>query len=179
MEFRRAHLYDINPGRRRLDVLASSPVLQLILGAFGETAGISSFIALRHRNFIAAPVLAWLTQGRYYVPARDSLTAQRRSPAVSGHRFETEDIDPLSCLRGAICSLCCSSHPAATINVKPIRASQSNCPTPFPLLLPRQWVDLLNTRLGHFLPCSLSGLVILRLYCIWFIFRSCSKAVSE
>src|SRR5690348_4188456 len=67
IEFKRAHLYDINPvgvGALAISVVVSSGAF---LGLFGNVAQIlAPFVALLSA-FIAAPVIAWATKGRYYL----------------------------------------------------------------------------------------------------------------
>src|SRR5690606_33353848 len=70
IEFKRAHLYDINPvgvGALILSVVSSSLAF---LGVLGTTAqALSPFIALGVA-FVAAPLIAWATNGRYYLARR-------------------------------------------------------------------------------------------------------------
>ena len=67
IEFKRAHLYDINPvgvGALIISVVLSSLAF---MGAFGLYAQIlSPFVALTVA-FIAAPLIAWGTRGKYYL----------------------------------------------------------------------------------------------------------------
>src|SRR6478609_4616538 len=71
LEFKRAHLYDVNPvgvGALALSVAASSAAY---VGLLGEAARVlSPFIALIV-SFLAAPLIAVVTRGRYYI-ARQS-----------------------------------------------------------------------------------------------------------
>jgi hypothetical protein len=75
LEFKRAHLYDINPVG--VGALAGAVVLSSVahLGALGELARVlSPFIALG-TAMVMAPLLAWWTKGRYYL-ARSSDAAK-------------------------------------------------------------------------------------------------------
>src|SRR6185369_7180923 len=67
IEFKRAYLYDINPVGVGAMALASALSITAHLGFFGPTAqAFSSLIALGVA-FATAPLIAWATQGRYYI----------------------------------------------------------------------------------------------------------------
>ena len=73
IEFKRAHLYDINPVGFGAMLLAATIGIICHTGLVGEIAqALSHFIALACA-LITAPFIAWLTKGRYYL-ARPSLT---------------------------------------------------------------------------------------------------------
>src|ERR1700757_3192550 len=67
IEFKRAHLYDINPvgiGAMLISVVVST---SLFFGALGPVAqAMSPFVGLLVA-FVAAPLIAWATKGRYYI----------------------------------------------------------------------------------------------------------------
>jgi len=71
IEFKRAHLYDINPVGVGSMALASALSVAAYLGAFGADAKAFSALVALVTAFIAAPMLAWATKGRYYL-ARSS-----------------------------------------------------------------------------------------------------------
>ena len=67
IEFKRAHLYDINPvgvGSLALAIVASSMALTGLLGTGMQT--LAPFLSLLVA-FVAAPLIAWGTAGRYYL----------------------------------------------------------------------------------------------------------------
>ncbi len=72
IEFKRAHLYDINPVGVGSMALASVLSVMAYLGLFGADAKAFSAVVALVTAFIAAPVLAWATKGRYYI-ARTSI----------------------------------------------------------------------------------------------------------
>ena len=111
IEFKRAHLYDINPvgvGAMALAIVAGTLSL---FGAFGATfAAFASYLSLG-TAFVAAPVIAALTGGRYYLarkPRRDWNVASEKRCIVCENVFEAEDMAYCPAYSGAICSLCCS-----------------------------------------------------------------------
>ena len=72
IEFKRAHLYDINPVGVGSMALASALSVAAYLGLFGADAKAFSAVVALVTAFIAAPALAWATKGRYYI-ARESI----------------------------------------------------------------------------------------------------------
>jgi signal transduction histidine kinase/CheY-like chemotaxis protein/purine-cytosine permease-like protein len=111
-DFKRAHLYDLNPvgiGAMALAVLGG---MTAHLGGFGALAQAAApFLALA-LAFLSAPVIAWLTRGRFYHARRPrrgwAAAAQARSCVVCGNTFEPEDTAFCPAYSGTICSLCCS-----------------------------------------------------------------------
>ena len=67
IEFKRAHLYDINPVGVGAMALASILSVTAHLGFFGELAQAFSALIALGTAFIAAPLIAWATQGKYYI----------------------------------------------------------------------------------------------------------------
>jgi signal transduction histidine kinase/DNA-binding NarL/FixJ family response regulator/purine-cytosine permease-like protein len=111
IEFKRAHLYDINPvgtgamfGAAVVGILAAT-------GAFGRLAeAFAPFVALAVA-LVLAPVIAWATGGRYYL-ARKPRAAWSKLAAIRcsicEHDFEPEDSAYCPAYQAPICSLCCS-----------------------------------------------------------------------
>ena len=72
IEFKRAHLYDINPVGVGSMALASVLSVAAYLGLFGADAKAFSAVVALVTAFLTAPALAWATKGRYYI-ARESI----------------------------------------------------------------------------------------------------------
>jgi len=70
IEFRRAHLHDINPVGVGAMVLASLLSVSAHLGAFGPLAQAFSAMVALVTALVAAPLIAWATRGRYYLALR-------------------------------------------------------------------------------------------------------------
>ena len=107
IEFQRAHLYDLNPvgiGAMAVSVLFST---LMSFGAFGGTARSLATLAGLALAFLAAPVIAWATGGRYYL-ARAPEPARETRCVVCETVFEAADIAACPAYGGAICSLCCT-----------------------------------------------------------------------
>ena len=71
IEFKRAHLYDINPVGVGAMALASALSIAAYLGFFGELAKAFSAVVALVTSLITSPLIAWATKGRYYI-ARES-----------------------------------------------------------------------------------------------------------
>jgi signal transduction histidine kinase/DNA-binding NarL/FixJ family response regulator len=111
IEFKRAHLYDINPvgtGAMLLSIVVSTLAFA---GAFGELPqALAPFIGLTVA-FIAAPVIAWATGGRYYLARPQSGLADDAAElrcVICENNFERPDMAMCPAYAGPICSLCCT-----------------------------------------------------------------------
>jgi signal transduction histidine kinase/CheY-like chemotaxis protein/purine-cytosine permease-like protein len=111
IEFKRAHLYDVNPvgvGAMAISILVSTA---MSFDVFGATAhALAPFWGLLIA-FFAAPAIAFATGGKYYLARADELpkdpTASLRCVVCEGG-FERPDMAFCPAYRGNICSLCCS-----------------------------------------------------------------------
>jgi signal transduction histidine kinase/purine-cytosine permease-like protein len=70
IEFRRAHLYDINPVGVGAMGIASVLSVAAHLGAFGPMAQAFSAMIALVAAMVASPLIAWATRGRYYLARR-------------------------------------------------------------------------------------------------------------
>ena len=111
IEFKRAHLYDINPVGAGAMILAVAAGLISYSGQAGALCeAFSPFIGFAVA-FLAAPLIAWATRGHYYL-ARKPRAHWRRQRVlrcvICENDFEPEDMAFCPAYSGAICSLCCS-----------------------------------------------------------------------
>ena len=129
VEFKRAHLYDFNPVG--VGAMGAASLLSVLayLGVFGAAAQAFSAVIAMAVAFVTAPLIAWATQGRYYIArtspeaGADAATgaahaadagsylgsARRVRPCVICERpYEGEDMASCPAYGGPICSLCCS-----------------------------------------------------------------------
>ena len=111
IEFRRAHLYDVNPVGLGAMLLAAAVASVAYTGLLGEAAeAFSPFIALG-LALLLSPMLAWFTGGRYYLARQPDATwapGVAVRCAVCENAFESEDMARCPAYGAAICSLCCS-----------------------------------------------------------------------
>ena len=153
LEFKRAHLYDINPvgvGALALSVTLSSLAY---VGLLGETARVlSPFVAL-FASFIAAPLIAIATRGRYYI-ARQSGDAirpgERQVCTICENRFEGADMALCPAYGGPICSLCCSLDARCHDQCKPQARLSEQIRVLLAWLLPARGVQFIETTAGRF-----------------------------
>ncbi|HEY0957990.1 MAG TPA: ATP-binding protein [Novosphingobium sp.] len=109
IEFRRAYLHDVNPVG--VGAMLGSLVCSTLCfaGLFGATAQMFSPAIGLAAAFLLAPLIAWVTGGRYYLarPA-DELHAEECGCSVCENAFEAPDMAWCPVYDGAICSLCCT-----------------------------------------------------------------------
>jgi signal transduction histidine kinase/DNA-binding response OmpR family regulator len=153
IEFKRAHLYDINPVGLGSMLLATTVALVAHFGAFGEmAAALAHYIALVV-CFIASPTIAWATKGRYYL-ARKPRKAWQSLPTVTcsicEHPFEPEDMAWCPAYAAPICSLCCSLDARCHDMCKPKAHFRAQTHAVAATLLPDWAVAKLQTRLGRY-----------------------------
>jgi signal transduction histidine kinase len=172
IEFRRAHLYDVNPvgvGALLLSIAVSSLAF---LGVFGAMAQIlSPFVALS-TAFVAAPLIAWGTRGRYYLarpadglpPAPDSLRC-----TICENLFEHADMAMCPAYAGPICSLCCTLETRCRDACKPHARAARQLSASLARVLPERIAATLHSRGGQFagilILCNLAtGLLLAFIY---------------
>lgn len=158
IEFKRAHLYDINPVGMGSMVVSSLLAILAYLECFGPlAASLAPMIALLSA-FILCPLIARLTRGRYYL-ARNSSTeliyppgaASTLSCAVCDNAFEREDMAHCPMYAAPICSLCCSLDARCEDACKPHARLTAQLDTLMRALLPSATVPRLHTRLARYL----------------------------
>jgi signal transduction histidine kinase/CheY-like chemotaxis protein/purine-cytosine permease-like protein len=154
IEFRRAYLYDVNPVGVGAMLLAIAAAAAAHLGLFGNAVGaLSSFVALAVA-FVAAPLIALLTGGRYYKarePAQVDDPSRARLCCICEHTFEPPDMAQCPAYGGDICSLCCSLDARCHDGCKPNARFQEQIVAAMERLLPKAWVSQLNSRIGHYI----------------------------
>lgn len=173
IEFKRAHLWDINPVGVGAMALASALSITAHIGIFGPMAQAFSALIALGTAFVSAPLIAWATQGRYYL-ARTTPDAQPLhfvpSPAQSGvasdgayqrlqtrrcviceRDYEGPDMAHCPAYQGDICSLCCTLDARCGDMCKPHASLATQWSAALRWLLPRRVWPFLDTGLGHFL----------------------------
>ncbi|MEJ8855579.1 ATP-binding protein [Variovorax robiniae] len=170
IEFKRAHLWDINPVGVGAMALASGLSISAHLGVFGQTAQAFSALIALGTAFVVTPLLAWVTKGKYYLargPVHDGrgkvLWAKVEADAGSYQRlalqrcvicereYEGPDMAHCPAYQGAICSLCCTLDARCGDLCKPHAALSAQWSAVLRWLLPRRSWRYLDTGLGHFL----------------------------
>jgi signal transduction histidine kinase/ActR/RegA family two-component response regulator len=154
MEFKRAHLYDINPVGVGAMTIATIVSITAFYGVFGPTAkALSAFVALTVA-FVTAPLIAWATHGKFYIarkPKKSWQNIEQIQCCICEHHFEPEDITSCPAYAGPICSLCCSLDARCHDLCKPHARIQAQLSETLGKLLPSPISAKINSQLGHYL----------------------------
>jgi purine-cytosine permease-like protein len=110
IEFKRAHLYSVNPVGFGAMLIASVVSIAAYFDVFGAYAKAFSPLIALVIAMAATPLLALATRGKYYIARPDDLAAPdgELTCVVCGDTFERPDMATCPHHDGAICSLCCS-----------------------------------------------------------------------
>ncbi len=152
IEFKRGHLYDINPvgvGAMGLSVLMSGLAY---MGFAGEIAqAFSPFIGLLVA-FIAAPIIAIATKGKFYLAREPSLPENqgRVKCTICENTFQSNDMVHCSMFHAPICSLCCTLEVRCQDMCKKDSRLDQQVTGFFEKYLPIHWVKYLNSTIGQF-----------------------------
>jgi signal transduction histidine kinase/CheY-like chemotaxis protein/purine-cytosine permease-like protein len=168
IEFKRAHLYDVNPVGVGAMVLASAVSVAAYMGALGDLAQAFSAVIAMVVALVASPLIAWCTQGRYYL-ARAPLPGMgpETSPSqplskvirlralhrctVCEREYEADDVAHCPAYQGFICSLCCSLDVRCQDLCKPHARWSEQWRLLARRWLPRSAWERVDTELGQFL----------------------------
>ena len=154
IEFKRAHLYDINPVGVGAMTIATIVSISAFYGLFGPTAkALSAFVALAVA-FVTAPLIAWATDGKYYIarkPKRSWQDLEAIQCCICEHSFEPEDMASCPAYAGPICSLCCSLDARCHDLCKPHARFQAQVAETLGKFLPQPIYARINSQLGHYL----------------------------
>uniref|UniRef100_UPI0025F39E0C hybrid sensor histidine kinase/response regulator n=1 Tax=uncultured Acidovorax sp. TaxID=158751 RepID=UPI0025F39E0C len=172
IEFKRAHLYDINPVGVGSMALASVLSISAHLGLFGPLPQAFSAVIAMAVAFVTAPLIAWATRGKYYIARQSEPVAVPVAGPVLGGRaadmgsyqrftvqrcvicereYEAPDMAQCPAYRGAICSLCCTLDARCGDLCKPHASMAVQWSAALRWVLPRAIWRYLDTGLGHFL----------------------------
>ena len=159
IEFKRAHLYDINPVGLGSMLLAATLAIVAYTGVIGPYAeAFSPFIALC-AALVLSPLLAWLTKGRYYI-ARQPQVMGEPGQLVKCHvcenSFEAEDMAGCPVYGAPICSLCCTLESRCHDRCKTRSRAAEQAEQFLSALLPSYLSSRVNFRVGHYLVVTLS-----------------------
>ncbi|MEL6682905.1 MAG: ATP-binding protein [Pseudomonadota bacterium] len=153
IEFRRAHLYDINPVGIGSMTLACILSLTAVAGGFGETMqAFSTFITLGSA-FVFAVMIAFATKGKYYI-ARAPVVPNLKglyTCSVCDFRFDAEDMTHCPFHSGPICSLCCTLDSNCQDSCKPHARLSVNISNLLYRYLPDELAAMALSRLSRFL----------------------------
>jgi signal transduction histidine kinase/purine-cytosine permease-like protein/ActR/RegA family two-component response regulator len=184
IEFRRAYLYDVNPVG--VGAMGAASVLSIAahLGAFGALAQAFSALIALVTAFVASPLIAWATRGRYYIARREApirfFEAGQRADAgdagtgmrsrvlrccICERDYEGPDMAHCPAYQGPICSLCCSLDARCGDLCKPDARLATQVRSAVHALLPRRWWPAVDGGLGAWLALMLPVSLLLAGVC--------------
>jgi signal transduction histidine kinase/CheY-like chemotaxis protein/purine-cytosine permease-like protein len=152
IEFKRAHLYDVNPVGVGAMGAASVLSIAAYLGMFGPLAEAFSALIALITAMVVSPLIAWATKGRYYI-ARESkgLFTGLQQCVICEREYESDDLAHCPAYLGNICSLCCSLDARCNDLCKPEARLSSQWSRALRKLLPQKVWPYIDTGLGHYL----------------------------
>ncbi|WP_349295166.1 ATP-binding protein (plasmid) [Thioclava sp. 'Guangxiensis'] len=152
IEFKRAHLYDINPvgcGAMALSVLVSILCLTGLAGEMAQAFCVPVGLLVA---FLAAPCLAYATGGRFYIARQSQTPADAEGLCQCGicaNRFDPEDMAQCPAYGVPICSLCCSLEGRCRDLCKPDARLSQQIRTLSQRLLPARLSARRRARIGQ------------------------------
>ena len=169
IEFKRAHLYDINPVGVGAMLLGSLLAFFAYAGWFGEIAAAFAPMVALGASFLLAPLIAWATRGRFYIARQSSpellypsRVADKVQCVLCSNAFEEPDTAYCPAYGAAICSLCCSLDARCGDSCKTRARLMDQVDDFVRWLLPNASIPRLHSRLAHYL--ALLALLVLMLY---------------
>jgi signal transduction histidine kinase/purine-cytosine permease-like protein/DNA-binding NarL/FixJ family response regulator len=158
IEFKRAHLYDVNPVGVGAMVLASVVSIAAHMGLMGPTAEAFSAVIAMVTAFVTAPLIAWATKGRYYIAREADASAQgpyarlrTQRCVICEREYEGPDMAHCPAYQGPICSLCCTLDARCGDLCKPHARLSEQWTATLRRLMPQRVWPYLDAGLAHYL----------------------------
>ena len=166
IEFKRAHLYDINPVGLGGMIGSAAIALAAHFGLFGPAfASLSTYLTLS--AFLISPTIAFATKGKFYLarkPRQSWKNLNSITCSICEHPFEPEDMAWCPAYAAPICSLCCSLDSRCHDMCKPNANLHAQIGAVARATLPQTAIEKLRTRLGRYgiaVLLSISGIGII------------------
>ncbi|WP_298983687.1 ATP-binding protein [uncultured Roseibium sp.] len=181
IEFKRAHLYDINPVGTGAMFLAAGLALAAHFDMFGEiAAALATFLAMGIA-FVAAPLIAYLTRGQYYLarkPRQSWQSADQIACSICENPFEPEDMAYCPAYRAPICSLCCSLDARCHDSCKPKARLSHQVGSVAGMILPERMLVHFRSRLGRYALFSFLSVTSIGLV-LWIIYAQAASRLGD
>ena len=159
IEFKRAHLYDINPVGLGAMLIAAALGMAAYAGTMGAFAkAFAPFIAL-FTSMLVSPLLAYWTRGRYYQARSDKApwaAGELVTCSVCENAFESEDMAQCPAYDAPICSLCCTLESRCHDRCKTDSRAAEQVRAALVSVLPQALSSRINFRVAHYLVAVLS-----------------------
>ncbi|WP_420411667.1 ATP-binding protein [Roseibium sp.] len=181
IEFKRAHLYDINPVGTGAMLLAAGIALIAHYGHFGETAAaLSTFLAM-FVAFAAAPAIAWATKGKFYLarkPRQSWQSMDQIACSICENPFEPEDMAYCPAYQAPICSLCCSLDARCHDSCKPKARLNHQLGTVAAAVFPVPVLEVFRTRLGRYALTAMFAIAAIGAV-LWIIYSQAASRLGD
>jgi signal transduction histidine kinase/purine-cytosine permease-like protein len=155
IEFKRAHLYDINPVGVGAMGLASALSVAAHMGLMGAGAQAFSAVIAMVTALVTAPLIAWATKGRYYIARAAEEGAYQRLGVkrcvICERDYEGPDMAHCPAYQGPICSLCCTLDARCGDLCKPHARLSVQWQSALRTVLPQRVWPYLEAGLAHYL----------------------------
>jgi signal transduction histidine kinase/CheY-like chemotaxis protein len=178
IEFKRAHLHDINPVGIGAMLIASCTALLAHFGLMGPLAQVASPAIALLLAFVGAPAIAWLTNGRYYLARQSELI--KVTPASTSltcvlclNAYELNDMASCPAYNAPICSLCCSLDARCRDLCKPDARAGAQLKRWLEKCLPSTLKPLVHKRSVHYVGI-VAGLILLVFCALALVFAQVS-----
>jgi len=163
IEFKRAHLYDINPVGCGTMALSAALALAAHFGAFGSTmASLSTYVTLV--AFLISPLIAWWTDGKFYLARKPRYSWKNQTGitcSICEHPFEPEDMAWCPAYAAPICSLCCTLDSRCHDMCKPHAKINAQAATVARTFLPQAVIETFSTRLGRYVLTAMMSISVI------------------
>ena len=172
IEFKRAHLYDVNPVGLGSMLVATAIAMLAYAGYLGPYARAFSPMIALCSSLILSPIICVITKGKYYLarqPATWDADTTTKVCDVCENTFETSDMAYCPAYAAPICSLCCTLESRCHDNCKEHSNAIEQFNNFLQYIFPKRRSQRFNFRLGHFLivVTSLSAILATVLYIVF------------
>ncbi len=154
IEFKRAHLYDINPVGVGAMLAGCTVALSATFGLLGSAASaFAPFLSLAV-SFLVSPTIAILTRGQFYLARKPRQAWQNKARiacSICELPFESEDMAHCPAYAGPICSLCCSLDARCHDLCKPHARAEAQIGRVARRLLPASLHDKIDSQFVRFI----------------------------
>lgn len=126
VEFKRAHLFDFNPVGFVSMVTASLLSIAAFTGIFGLYAQAYSSLLALAVSFVLSPVIAKITQGKYYIARPNEhygFSNELETCGICEQQYAQADFAYCTFYETPICSLCCTLDSVCHDHCKPKKIS--------------------------------------------------------